>query len=284
MDLLFDRAGSLSAHLRCSIGSECVRRRTGSARDRRNPEGACGDLNWTAVALILTAGALPGATLSKSFREGNSIVLQLSDGTAKIEWLNDSSFRFSRWWAGSWVEGPRINPQSIGLKIGETADSLKIASKYLLVTIAKHGVLAHVAEPDGTPLMDDSTEPELRNGGVTWERTAAPQARFYGLGAREGGAIELRGTGSTAAKPFLISSAGYGELHVAPGNYSFDLARAKADRYRIENHGGGRVDYYFFFGPTPKEILEQRLLVEGPMQPLSPSKFQLFPPSDVPPQ
>jgi hypothetical protein len=241
-------------------------------------------LKWTVVALIFAAGGLHGATLGKSFREGNSIFLQLSDGTAKIEWLNESSFRFSRWWEGSWVEGPQINPQSIGLKISETADSLKISSKYLLVTIAKRGILAHVAEPDGTPLMDDSTEAELRNGAVVWERTAAPQARFYGLGAREDGAIELRGTRTAATKPFLISSAGYGELHVAPGNYSFDLARAKADRYRIENHGGGKVDYYFFFGPTPKEILEQRLLVEGPMQPLSPSKFQLLRPSDLPPQ
>jgi hypothetical protein len=241
-------------------------------------------LKWTALSLILTAGALSGATLAKSFREGNSIFLQLSDGTAKIEWLNDSSFRFSRWWEGSWVEGPPINPQSIGLKITETADSLKIASKFLLVTIAKRGVLARVAEPDGTPLMTDSSEAELRNGAVVWERTAAPQVRFYGLGARADGAIELRGTRTTASKPFLISSAGYGEWHVAPGSYSFDLAQAKADRYRIEVHGAGKVDYYFFFGPTPKEILEQRLLVEGPMQAISPSKFHLLPPSELPPQ
>jgi len=241
-------------------------------------------LKWTLVCLILSAATLPGGTLSKSFREGNSIFLQLSDGTAKIEWLNDSSFRFSRWWEGSWVEGPPVNPQSIGLRISETADSLRIASKYLLVTIAKHGVLARVAEPDGTPLMTDISEAELRNGAVTWERTAAPQARFCGLGPREDGAIELRGTRTAAATPLLISSSGYGELHVAPGHYSFDLAHEKPDRYRIEIQGGSKVDYYFFFGPTPKEILEQRLLVEGPMQPISPSKFQLLRPSELPPQ
>jgi hypothetical protein len=241
-------------------------------------------LKLTVLALILAASALPGATLVKSFREGNTIFLQLSDGTAKIEWLNDSSFRYSRWWEGSWVEGPLINPQSIGLKISETPDSLKIASKYLLVAIAKQGVLAHVAEPDGTTIMADAGEAELRNGAVVWERSAPPQVRFYGLGARGDGAVELRGVRRAATTPFLISSAGYGELHVAPGSYTFDLARAEPDRYQIEIHGGSKVDYYFFFGPTPKEILEQHLLVNGPMEPLSPSKFHLLRPSELPPQ
>jgi hypothetical protein len=241
-------------------------------------------LKWTALALILTASTLPGATLVKSFREGNTLFLQLSDGTAQIEWLNDSSFRFSRWWEGSWVEGPSRNPQSIGLKISETADYLKIASKYLLVTIAKQGILAHVAEPDGTTIMADASEAELRNGAVVWERTAPPHVQFYGLGAREDGAVDLRGARTTAITPFLISSAGYGELHTAPGSYSFDVGHAKADRYRIEIHGASKVDYYFFFGPTPKEILEQHQLVSGPMEQLSPSKFHLLLPSEVPPQ
>src|SRR5205823_1305670 len=124
----------------------------------------------------------------------------------------------------------------------------------------------------------------LRNGSVAWERTAPPHVRFYGLGAREDGAVDLRGTRTAAIKPFLISSAGYGEWHVAPGSYSFDLGRAKADRCRIEIHGASKVDYYFFFGPTPKEILEQHMLVDAPMERISPSKFQLLRPSELPPQ
>jgi alpha-glucosidase (family GH31 glycosyl hydrolase) len=85
--------------------------------------------------------------------------------------------------------------------------------------------------------------------------------RFYGLGPRNDGAVELRGSRVPRAWPFLMSSAGYGEYHVAPGSYTFDLARAKPDRYRIEARGAAAVDYYFFFGPAPKEILEQYLLV-----------------------
>jgi hypothetical protein len=241
-------------------------------------------LRRIAVVLILAANALPGASLVKSFREGNSLFLQLTDGTAQIEWLNDSSFRFSRRWEGTWIEGPQIRPQSINLKISDTPDSLKVATKFLLMTIAKHGVMLRVAEPDGVTIMADASQAELQNGTVSWERVAAPHVRFYGLGAREQAAIELRGTQTAAAKPFLISSAGYGEFHVAPASYTFDLAHAKPDRYRIEARGASKVDYYFFFGPTPKEILEQNHLVGGPAKELSPSKFHLLRPSEVPPE
>src|SRR6202040_3696152 len=150
--------------------------------------------------------------------------------------------------------------EPIPLKIGDTPDALTIASKYLLLTIAKRGVLVRVAEPDATPIMSDLSEAELRDGVIAWERVAAPGVRFYGLGARVDAAVELRGSRVAATRPFLISSAGYGEFHVASGDYSFDLASAKVDRYRIEARGANKVDYYFFFGPAPKEILEQYLL------------------------
>jgi hypothetical protein len=239
-------------------------------------------LQLTAVTLILSAGFLPGATLSHSFREGNTVFLEISDGTAQIEWLSESSFRFSRRWEGAWVEGPAIRPQTIDLKIGSTADALSITSKYLKVTITKHGVLVHVDESDGKPLMADASEVVMKDGSVSWERMAPAHVRYFGLGARESGGIELRGTRVTTMRPFLISTAGYGEWHPAPGRYDFDLAHTRADRYHIEAHGAAKVDYYFFFGPTPKEILEQYLLVDGPMDPISPGTFHLLRPPEAP--
>ncbi len=67
-----------------------------------------------------------------------------------------------------------------------------------------------------------------------------------------------------------------------PGSYTFDLAQAKEDRYRIEASGANRVDYYFFFGPTPKDILEQYLLVDGPMERIEPGAFRLLNASEIP--
>jgi hypothetical protein len=239
-------------------------------------------LRLTAGAIILSAGFLHGATLSHSFREGNTVFLQVNDGTAQIEWLSESSFRFSRRWEGAWIEGPAIAPQTIGLKISDTADALNIASKYLKVAILKHGVLVHVDDSDGKPLMADASEAEIKDGSVSWERLAPAHVRYFGLGARESGPIELRGARITTTRPFLISSAGYGEWRPAPGRYTFDMAHTRAGRYRIEAHGAAKVDYYFFFGPTPKEILEQYLLVDGPMEPITPDKFQPLRPAEAP--
>src|SRR5207248_1198286 len=153
--------------------------------------------------------------------------------------------------SGAFPKASAKSAESISLKISDTPSELIIATKHLLVTIAKRGVLVRVAEPDATPIMSDVSEVELRNGVLAWERAAAPGVRFYGLGSRADAAVELRVSRVTAVKPFLISSAGYGEYHVASGDYSFDLGSANADRYRVEARGADKVDYYFFFGPAP---------------------------------
>src|SRR5205814_10654188 len=121
------------------------------------------------------------------------------------------------------------------------------AAKYVVLTIAKRGVVARGSEPNGAMIMEELTEGERKDGAIAWERAAPPRARYYGLGPRADAAVELRGARVAALKPFLISSFGYGELHVAPGDYSFDLARDRADRYRIEARLAAKIDYYFFF-------------------------------------
>jgi len=232
--------------------------------------------------LLLAATTLGAASLTSSFREGNTIFLRLSDGTAQVEWLSDSSFRFSRNWDGDFVRGPAANPQPVVVSVTETADSLVVSSKYVTLTIAKQGVLVQAAEPNGGVIMSDASEAERQDGFIAWERSAPLRARFFGLGTRADSNVELRGKKVTAKKPFLLSTLGYGELHVAPGDYSFDVARAKPDRYRIEARHASKIDYYFFYGPAPKEVFEQLLLLNGSIAPLRPSQFDLLKLSEVP--
>ena len=80
-----------------------------------------------------------------------------------------------------------------------------------------------------------------------------PGTRFYGLGRRAGLEYDWRGQAAEAETPFLISTDGYGEYHNGDGTFRFDFTAP--DRYRIE---APRMDYYFFYGPTPKEIFEER--------------------------
>src|SRR5207302_1675788 len=79
---------------------------------------------------------------------------------------------------------------------------------------------------------------------ISWERESEPGVRYYGLGARTGSSLNLRGMLVQDAVPFLISTAGYGEQHVAAGKYDFDLERLRRGRYRVDVRGSDTIDYF----------------------------------------
>jgi alpha-glucosidase (family GH31 glycosyl hydrolase) len=109
-----------------------------------------------------------------------------------------------------------------------------------------------VHRADGAAVMADLTEPKPQPTGVVWEREAQPGARFYGLGPDPAGPeLDWRGRTALTFYPFLVSSAGYGEYHARDALYTFDFTAP--DRYRLE---APTVDYYFYFGPAPKQIFE----------------------------
>jgi len=68
----------------------------------------------------------------------------------------------------------------------------------------------------------------------------------------------VRGKVLAAEVPFLVSTAGYGEYHASSGVYRFDLTAA--GRYRIE---APAIDYFFYYGPTIKQIFEEHKEARG---------------------
>ncbi len=128
-------------------------------------------------------------------------------------------------------------------------------SRVVEVTIEKQGLKVAVRRLDGTPLMVDVSEARSEAGGVVWERQAIPGASFYGLGPRTDAGFDLRGKSVRAELPFLVCTGGYGEYHPGAGTYHFDFR--EETRYRIQ---GPEIDYYFYYGPTPKEIFEEHNL------------------------
>jgi hypothetical protein len=86
-----------------------------------------------------------------------------------------------------------------------------------------------------------------------------PAARYYGLGPRTDAVFDLRGKVQATDAPFLYSTAGFGEFHAAAGAYRFDFTAA--DRYRVR---APAVDYFFYYGPTIKQVMEEHRLVVGP--------------------
>ncbi len=221
---------------------------------------------YLALALFATSITAAGAdpVIVSVFRAGDRIELHLTDGSAELEWITQSTFRFSRWWSGK-LDSPFAKPHdSVPFVWKDRGTEIETSTEYLTVRIQKKGVLLSALGSAGVPLMRDLT-PISRGEGVLWLEREAPQGtRYFGLGARVDSRLDARGSRLPAREPFLVASRGYGELHSAPGAYTFDLALSLPDRYRIELRGADHAEYYFFFGPSVKEVFEQRLVVEGP--------------------
>jgi alpha-glucosidase (family GH31 glycosyl hydrolase) len=195
------------------------------------------------------------ATLVSFAQHGNRVDLKLDRGSAEFVWTSPSAFHFRRTLKGPLAEAkPERLTDPIEFKLDDKPTALHLRSKLLDVGIQKSGVLVSVHRADGAAVMADLTEPKPQPTGVVWYREAESGVRFYGLGSDHAG-LELDRRGQTVPTfyPFLISSAGYGEYHPCEALYSFDFT--VPDRYRIE---APAVDYYFYFGPTPKQIFEAR--------------------------
>lgn len=193
------------------------------------------------------------ATLLSFAPHGNRVELQLDHGAAEIVWATNSTFHFRRSLDGPLAEVKEKATDPVALQVSETPGALRITSTYIEVTIQKHGLLLRVRKLDGSPLMADLSEPHAAGDGVEWDRQMTAGARYYGFGPNTDASLDERGADVQAAMPFLISSAGYGEYHVGPGPAHFDLTGS--DHYRLH---APRVDYYFYFGPTVKEIFKER--------------------------
>ncbi len=231
---------------------------------------------WALVLLAATAQAAPGVSLVSFARYGNAVELRLTRGSAEVEWVSPSTFRFRRWW-GSRLQLPEAaRREPVSFTIKDAGPVLEFSSDDLILTIRKAGLLVSVKGIEGVPLMADATEIMPVEGGFRWERQAPPGARYFGLGPRPADELDARGSRIVTTYPFLICSRGYAEQHVGQGEFAFDLARLHPERYSIEARGVDHIDYYFYFGPAIKDIFEQRLAVTGPPPRLTPADLGLL--------
>ena len=204
------------------------------------------------------------AALLAVLPHGNRIELQLDRGHAELIWITPSSFHFRRVLDGPLHPSAEASHEPVVVTTGDSGGAVRMRSRLIEVAIEKQGLKLSVRRLDGTPLMIDLSEARSEAGGVVWERQAPEGAAFYGLGPRTDATFDLRGKSVRAEVPFLVSTAGYGEYHPGPGTYHFDFTDAR--RYRIQ---GPEIDYYFSYGPTPKEIFEEHILQGNRPEPWS---------------
>jgi len=199
--------------------------------------------------------SVAGVCLCAPVRQGNTFPLKPGQGSAEIEWASASTFRFSRNWdAPAAGRAPLVNAE-VDVTASETGTRLRFATRYLTVEVEKDGSRLDVRTSSG-PVT--STSIQRDGSGVVLESSAAAGERFYGLGSRRTPKLDLRGQTVRTTRPFVISSAGFGGYYPGCLACVFDLAASKPDRWRV-TAPGNRIDYLFYYGPNPKEILEEHL-------------------------
>ena len=198
------------------------------------------------------------ATLLTVTPHENRVELQLNKGSAEIVWVTPGTFRLRRVLDGPlpWAETVRKDP--VAVEVIRSQNDVRLRTRALEVVIAKQGVTIEVRKAGGASLVRDLGEPRSEAGGVVWERAAPAGTDFYGLGPRTDASFSLLGKSLRGEVPLMVSTAGYGEYHAGAGAYHFDFTGAATPtdgaRYKVT---GSEIDYYFYYGPTPKEIFEE---------------------------
>ncbi|MCZ2075111.1 MAG: hypothetical protein LC130_08935 [Bryobacterales bacterium] len=223
--------------------------------------------------MLHAAQAVQPVQLLSYAKTGNSAELRLSYGSAELEWITPSSFRYRRWW-GSRLELPRSQDHpAVSWSSTESEREIVLRTEHLTVTISRRGLLLTASGSGTVPLMADASEAVKDRDLIRWQRIAHAGTRYYGLGSRSDTNLDARGQKIETRTPFLIASRGYAEEYTADAHYTFDMSATDPACYGIEIRGADHLEYYFYFGPSLKEIFEQRLEVTGPPPRLTAADF-----------
>lgn len=226
-----------------------------------------GELGLLAITLCAwSQGGLPYE------QDGNAFLVRLRDGSIEIEWVSSSTFRFCRWWGRQPAVKTPVRREAQEVKVREVEGGLEFATRYIRVTLEAASGRVTVRDAEGKTLLADATAPRHSHGVAVLEREKRAGELFRGLGVQSG----LDGTPEPAPRvqtdrPFLISSLGYGEYFPSAGQYVYEFG----ERRRVTTAAQGRLEYFFYYGPTPKEILEEHVTAAGGIKELDWRDFRV---------
>jgi hypothetical protein len=230
-----------------------------------------------AALVLLLALPLTSIAQSSAFqRRGNLVSFNSPAGAVEVEWLSPSTFRLQR------CAQPNCPTRSgvrdpIEFTVAERPGALEFRSRFLQLRVDRLTATITVRNRHGKDLFA-----ELNPGRELFQGVSADGERYYGLGARSTPKLDLRGQTIETGRPLLISSAGFGLYFFVPSQYTFDLAQSAADRIKVRAPFANRLEYFFYYGPSIKEVLEEHLGVTGAITPVHPGQLEILPASQLP--
>jgi hypothetical protein len=149
-------------------------------------------------------------------------------------------------------------------------------TRYITLVIDRGNMAMHVKSGD-TPISDSVLA--RASDGVELRLGLKQDDRVFGLMSGGTGGLNLRGQKLERRAGFLLTSAGYGALMLSQGPWMFDLTDGI-----VRSAGAESIDYLYYYGPTPKEILEQHATALNVNREVKSAALDLLSPEQLPKQ
>lgn len=187
------------------------------------------------------------------------------DGGACLEFTSAVSFRLVRWWGpAAPVLGDPVYKDRLWTQYDDRISLIAIDTKFLKVETGKDDYRLTVKLPSGRVLWSERRGVYKSADGaqLIFDSNVTADEKLYGFGAPvRKGSLDQRGQKFRAAsRPLYFSSGGYGRFLARTGQYDVDAGASEAARLRVAATGLKVAEQFFYYGPTPKEILEQHTL------------------------
>lgn len=214
------------------------------------------------LLLLSLVPALPAQRFSAWERRHNTFVFEFGGpNNFELEWVSEAAFRVRRGLAGP----PRraFTDAVIDCDATGTETGVHLQTAELAVHVARDRGLLTVQLQGGHRLFTEHWA-RVSEGNSLQELEVPPLEKFYGLGPRGQREIDARGQVIQTKHPFLLTGNGYALWMDAPAStFQFDLGKTQADRVFIRGAGLPRLEYYVAFGPSLKEIWDERHKITG---------------------
>jgi hypothetical protein len=188
---------------------------------------------------------------------GNLVEFRGGGRAAELEWLSGASFRFREDWLA--LPQPHLprTAEKVVFRVSERGTHVLLESRHLTVDVERPELHISVKAVDNDAAIDLGTAHHVP-GKVVLERQLTTDEALYGGGIRGPAGLSVRGQHAIGEKELVISSLGFGIEFRTPATYIYDLGAREADRMRVSVQGSDALEEFFYYGPTPKEILEER--------------------------
>ncbi len=205
---------------------------------------------------------LAGLLWPAAWADSNIYSLPTTEGSAEIEWISASTFRFARHFGPVPAATAPFHEAKVGIIRADTGDMLRFQSQHLIVDIAKADLKLRVKHrKSGDTLFEDAAPVRKSASGVVSEHESQKDEDYWGLGPRTAAKFGAKGLQLETDTPFLVSTRGFALYQTGRGKWKFDMR----DHLRVEALGASTMEYFFYYGPAPKEMFEEHLKVVGPI-------------------